>query len=95
MNEIIVEAVAEKAGTTRGVTKRVLKAFVEVIPELVGQYEKVRVANLGMFYKRVLQPRKSRNPHTRETVEVGHSANMRFKPARRVRRYARENWIPK
>lgn len=92
MNDLVVTLVAENAGVTKALARRVLKSFVVVIPEMVGKYGKVRIAGLGIFYKRVLPRRKSRNPHTAKDILVGPTASVRYRPARSVRELAR-TWV--
>lgn len=94
MMEIIVELVAARAGITKGAARKAIRAFADVIPELVGEYDRVRVPRLGIFSKKILKPRNSRDPYKGKTVAVGATAGLRFKPSRNVRRKAQAEWVP-
>jgi len=92
MNDVLVTLVSEDAGVTKGLTRRVLKSLVRVLPDMIGKYGRVRVADLGIFYKRELPERRSRNPHTGKTITVGPTGSVRFKPSRSLRLTAK-SWL--
>lgn len=92
MNDVLVTQVAEDAGVTKQLTRRVLRSLVRVLPGMIGKHGRVRVADLGIFYRRELPERKSRNPHTGKTIVVGPTMSVRFKPSRSLRQTARE-WL--
>ncbi len=85
MFDLIVEEVAKEAGITKSMTKRVLLAFIKVLPTLVEKYDRVGVPRLGIFYKRTLPTRWSQNPYKLTAMMAGPKTVMRFKASRNVR----------
>lgn len=66
----LVDAIAEKAGTTKKQTDTILSALTETITETVSSGEKVVLVGFGSFEARERQARDGRNPRTGKKIKI-------------------------
>jgi DNA-binding protein HU-beta len=69
----LADAVAERAGLTRGDAKRALTALEDVVLEEIGNAEKVKIGSivqLTVRLKPAAKARKGRNPATGEEITI-------------------------
>jgi DNA-binding protein HU-beta len=69
----LADAVAERAGLTRGDAKRALTALEDVVLEEIGNAEKVKIGSLVQLTVRLkpaAKARKGRNPATGEEITI-------------------------
>ncbi|WP_414755565.1 HU family DNA-binding protein [Anabaena sp. CCY 9910] len=66
----LIEAIADKANTTKKQAEEVLNAAVETIMESVSSGEKVTLVGFGSFEPRQRKAREGRNPKTNEKIEI-------------------------
>jgi DNA-binding protein HU-beta len=74
----LIEAVAEKAGTTKADTEKVLGAFFEEVVATGKKGDKVAWPGFGSFSTTKSEARMGRNPQTGEQVKIAASTRMRF-----------------
>lgn len=77
----IVEALAEKHGTTIMLAESMIESFIDMITDQVSQGNKISIGRLGIFRKKVRLARKCRNPRTGAVVMVGDVNIVKFTPA--------------
>ena len=66
----LIEAVAEKAGSTKADAVRATDAFCEAIAEALAKGDKVPLVGFGTFSVSKRAAREGRNPRTGETVQI-------------------------
>ncbi|MGE5484177.1 MAG: HU family DNA-binding protein [Ignavibacteriales bacterium] len=66
----LVSAVAEKTGTTKKETERVVNSVIDVIQEALAKDDKVSLVGFGTFEVRERAARKGRNPKTGEEISI-------------------------
>jgi DNA-binding protein HU-beta len=69
----LADAVAERAGLTRGDAKKALTALEDVVLEEIGNAEKVKIGSLVQLTVRLkpaAKARKGRNPATGEEITI-------------------------
>ncbi len=67
--ELIV-AIAEKAGTTRKDTEKVVSAMLEVIADQLAKGDRIQLVGFGAFETKHRAARQGRNPRTKEPVQI-------------------------
>ncbi len=65
---------------SRAVLARAFAAFERQIGATLGNGETVRIAGFGEFTSEVTGPRPGRNPRTGETIEIGETRRIKFRP---------------
>ena len=75
----LIAAMAEKTGTTKADTGRMMDAFIAVIQGELTQGEKVRLDGLGILAPVSRAARTGRNPKTGEPVKVPAKNAVKFK----------------
>lgn len=81
----IVDDIAAKTGISKSAIRAVLRAQVETITDAVASGYGVRVSGLGTFKLGKRLPRKGRNPHTGEVVNIPEKTAIRFSVATQLK----------
>ncbi|HEY9657194.1 MAG TPA: HU family DNA-binding protein [Allocoleopsis sp.] len=66
----LVDAIAEKAQTTKKEADAVLTAAIEAIMEAVANGDKVTLVGFGSFEPRKRSAREGRNPQTGKSIQI-------------------------
>jgi nucleoid DNA-binding protein len=69
------------AGTSHEAVQLTLKAISAVLPDALAQHGRVEIHDLGVFHLTKRAPRKGRNFHTGETVEIPAHDEITFNAA--------------
>ena len=59
-----------------------INVILESITEAVALDEKVEIRGFGTFSKKLIRPRRFKNPKTKEVSYLGETAIMHFKPSK-------------
>jgi len=78
----LVEAIAEKMGTTKKEAEAAVSAFTETVKETLVDGKKVQIIGFGNFEVRERAARKGRNPQTGKEIEIPASKVPAFKPGK-------------
>ena len=78
----LVEAIAEKMGTTKKEAEAAVSAFTETVKEALVDGKKVQIIGFGTFEVRERAARKGRNPQTGKEIEIPASKVPAFKPGK-------------
>ncbi len=81
----LAKPVAKKTGLSQKKTREVINAFLEEIIAQVDKGERVRIAGLGIFERRVQKARKVRNPRTGKMMTVKSKKKFTFKPSAKIK----------
>lgn len=76
---ILVDKVAEVAGTSKKDTKAVIDALFEVVKDSVKADAEIRLIGFGTFKKSHREARKGRNPQTGAEIQIAASDSLAFK----------------
>nr|WP_196805397.1 HU family DNA-binding protein [Mitsuokella sp. oral taxon 131] len=76
---ILVDKVAEAAGTSKKDTKAVIDALFEVVKDSVKADAEIRLIGFGTFKKSHREARKGRNPQTGAEIQIAASDSLAFK----------------
>ena len=77
--------VAKKAGISQKKAREVIYAFLEEIVAQVDKGEKVRIAGLGIFERRIQKERRVRNPRTGKMMKVKAKKKFTFRPSSTIK----------
>lgn len=83
-SEIII-AISERTGLKEAVSKKVLKAFIEVVTEALIKGEKVQLAGFGTFEVFERSARQGRNPFTGDTMIISASKIPKFRAGKTLK----------
>ncbi len=92
----LVDAVAEKAGITKGNARAAIKAVQDSILELLEKRGRIQLAKFGIFAMKKTAARMGRNPATGEPIaipagyRIGFKVSKSWKDGMMVRKQARE-----
>lgn len=75
----LIDAVADKTGTTKKDTAAAVDAVFKTIQETLGKGEKVQLIGFGNFEVRHRAARKGRNPQTKKTITIPASKTPAFR----------------
>jgi len=75
----LIDAIAEKAGLTKGDSRKALEAFVAVVGESLKNDEKVALVGFGSFSVSERSARTGRNPQTGNTIQIAAKKVVKFK----------------
>ena len=75
----LINAVADKAGTSKKDTEAVINAAMDVIKETVAGGDDVQLIGFGTFGIAERAAREGRNPQTGETMKIAASKAPKFK----------------
>ena len=78
----LVEAIAEKMGTTKKEAEAAVSAFTETVKEALVDGKKVQIIGFGNFEVHERAARKGRNPQTGKEIEIPASKVPAFKPGK-------------
>ena len=76
---ILVDKVAEAAGTSKKDTKAVIDALFEVVKDSVKADAEIRLIGFGTFKKSHREARKGRKPQTGAEIQIAASDSLAFK----------------
>ena len=77
----LIDAIAQKTGTTKVAAKQSLEATMEVIKEAIKAEKKVTVPGFGIFEHAVRAARKGVNPSTLKPIDIPAKAYCKLKTA--------------
>lgn len=83
--EVLVGAVALKAGLKKAEADRAIEAFVDAVAEALKRGDSVRIPGFGSFVVRQRGPRKVKAIKTKQLVEVPARKYVAFKPGKSLR----------
>lgn len=66
----LIAQTAERLGTSKAETKRVLDAMLEVITDALSKQVKVNITGFGSFESKLYKARKGVNPRTGEKLQI-------------------------
>ena len=81
----LVAAIAEKAQITRKDADAALKAFTDVVSDVLKKGEKIQLVGFGTFEVSERPAREGRNPRTGETMTIAASKQPKFKPGKALK----------
>ena len=81
----IAAELAEGHALSKKAAKSVLDDFVALIARQLGKGDKIRLSGLGILQVRDRPARTARNPRTGESVAVGASKKIAFRPAKELK----------
>ena len=82
----LIEQIAKDAGLTKNAAKQVVNTFLSTISdELVKEDGRVRLTGFGTFSTTQRKARKGRNPQTGETIQIGASSTVKFRPGKKLK----------
>lgn len=81
----LVEGIAAKAGVSKAVTEKVLKAFMEEVKGGIKKGERVTLVGFGTFYAAERPARMGRNPRTGEEIKIPACTVPKFKAGKALK----------
>ncbi len=81
----LIDAVAERTRLKKKDLDPILDAVLAVIAGTLRKHEKVQISGFGTFEARRRKARTARNPRTQETIKVGPSWSLGFRPGKQLR----------
>ncbi len=66
----LVDAIAQKSGSTKKDADAMLTALIDVVQEAVASGDKVTLVGFGTFERRDRQAREGRNPSTGKPIKI-------------------------
>ena len=81
----LVAAIAEKAQITRKDADAAVKAFTDVVSDVLKKGEKIQLVGFGTFEVSERPAREGRNPRTGETMTIAASKQPKFKPGKALK----------
>lgn len=81
----LVDAVAQATGTSKAEAAKALGAVINTIRDSLKRGEKVAIAGFGAFELAKRGPRKGRNFHIGEAIDVPPMTQVKFKPGKGLR----------
>lgn len=66
----LVEAMAAKTGDSKKATDEALRAFVDVVTDVLVKGDKVQLVGFGSFEVRTRAARKGHNPQTKAEIKI-------------------------
>ena len=81
----LISAVAEKVGTSRRDTEKVIEAMLDIIAEKLSEDEKVQLVGFGAFYVKERAAHIGRNPKTNVSMVVEATRAPQFKPGKALK----------
>ena len=79
------DAVAETTGAKKAEVARMLAAVLDAIRDGLARGEKVAISGFGTFEAAHRGPRKGRNIHTGEAIEVAPMTLVKFRPGKSLK----------
>ena len=81
----IVDAVAEKLELSKAAAERSVNTVLECVMDGVREKETVQLVGFGTFQVKHRKAREGRNPQTGETIQIGASKSVGFKPGKQFK----------
>jgi DNA-binding protein HU-beta len=81
----LVDTVAENMGSTKAEAAKAVGAVLDAIRDGLKRGEKVAIAGFGIFETAERGPRKGRNIHTGEALDVPPMTQVRFRPGKALK----------
>lgn len=81
----LAAAIAQKADLTKEEAQRVLETILDQIVSAVGRKDTVNLVGFGSFEPRHRGARAGKNPQTGESIIIGASNTVAFKPGKNLR----------
>jgi integration host factor subunit beta len=85
-NDIIADVISKNPNFIKAGAKTLVNAALDALAEAIASGHQVEIRRLGVFSAKYRPPRKSRNPRTGESINVGHSRGVRFKMSRDIKK---------
>lgn len=76
------KVLAEKAGTTKLLTEKVINAYIETVMDTVAKGENVSFVGFGVFSKTHRNARTGRNPASGQTIQLPATDLPKFVPGK-------------
>ncbi|MDR1758573.1 MAG: HU family DNA-binding protein [Bacteroidales bacterium] len=76
----LINAMAEKTGSTKAEAKKALEAFLEIATETLKKGENVSLIGFGTFSVQKRAARKGHNPQTKKEILIPTKKVVKFKP---------------
>ena len=84
----LIDRLSESVDLSKKICGEFVTAFNIILEQEILTKGEVSVARIGKLYIKTLPRRKGRNPMTGESIMVGPTNIVRFKPTGRIKRYA-------
>lgn len=84
-SDIIDSVVANNPQFVKSGVKTLVNAALDALAQAIASGQHVEIRRLGVFSTKYRPPRKSRNPRTGESINVGFSRGVRFKMSRDIK----------
>lgn len=81
----LVAAIAERANLSKKDSEAALKAFTEVVRDVLVAGDKIQLVGFGNFEVSERAAREGRNPSTGETIAIAASKTPKFKPGKALK----------
>ena len=81
----LVNAIAEKTGSTKKSAEASLNALTEIITESLKKGDKIQLVGFGTFEVRKRAARKGKNPQTQEEIKIPASKAPAFKAGKALK----------
>ncbi len=81
----LIEAMAEKANTSKAAAKRFLDAFTATVTDALKQGDKVTLVGFGTFSVSERKARTGRNPRTGEAIQIAGGKTPKFKAGKALK----------
>ena len=82
----LVQAIAEKSGSTQSDAGKSIDAIIAVISEALAKGDEVKLPGLGTFRVVARAAAEGRNPRTGEKIAIPASKQPKFKPGAELKR---------
>ena len=81
----LINAVAGKCALSKKDADAAINSCFDTIIEELEKGEKVQIVGFGCFEVRERSARKGRNPMTGETIDIGETRSVAFKPGKSIK----------
>ncbi len=81
----LAKPVAKKSGIAQKKAREVINAFLEEVVNQVNKGNRVRIAGLGIFERRIQKARRVRNPRTGKIMRVKEKKKFVFRPSAKIK----------
>ncbi len=81
----LIDAMAEKAGTSKAAAKRFLDAFADSVTDALKSGDKVTLVGFGTFSVTERKPRTGRNPQTGAEIKIAGGKAPKFKAGKALK----------
>lgn len=81
----LISTLASRANLSRRDSDRAVNTIFQLIIEELEKGDKVQIVGFGCFDVRNRPPRKGRNPMTGESIDIGETRSVSFKPGKSLK----------